>query len=204
MRTIRRAAGQAGAGLAVIVMGLIPVLAEPALAQNRIENPHFHTGVTGWDLILGGVLLWTDLVEEGGCPGSGSALVTSEVESGQHIAAISQCIPLAGEETLYLSARHQGYGTFHAVMEFYPGTDCLAGMLTSAIASQGQSATEWNGISVEASPPAGAVAVLVFLIGADSEPHGLSLDEIVLSGQEPVFLDGFDGNAGGEGAPCRW
>jgi hypothetical protein len=204
MRTNRGEAGRAGARLAVIVMGLISGLPSPAHAQNRIENAHFHTDVANWDLILGGVLLWTDLVEEGGCSGSGSALVTSEVESGQHIAAISQCLQLAGEDTLFLSARHQGYGTFHAVMEFYPETDCVTDVITSVIASQAQSATEWNEISVEASPPAEAVAVHVFLIGSDSEPHGLSLDAIVLAEQEPVFLDGFDGNEGGEGAPCRW
>ena len=52
--------------------------------------------------------------------------------------------------------------------------------------------------------PANANGVLVLLVAADPLPHGLSVDDAMLTEEFPIFLDGFDGNDAGEVAPCRW
>ena len=111
--------GKIGAGGAalppsqVLMLAIMVILGSgaPAGAQNLAQNAHFHTDVAGWDRLRGGALLWTDLADEGDCPGSGSALVTSEPVSAQHIAAISQCISVVVARSLNAPGAPNGRDT---------------------------------------------------------------------------------------------
>ena len=206
--------GKIGAGGAALPPSLVLMLAimvilgsgAPAGAQNLAQNAHFHTDVAGWDRLRGGALLWTDLADEGDCPGSGSALVTSEPVSAQHIAAISQCISVVGPTELFFSVRHMGYGTFRVELEYFQGTECYSS-LTATIASESQTPTAWKEFAFPSWAPPYTVTMEIRLYATDSAPHGLSVDEVTLSRRPPIFLDGFEGSDGIGGAaspPCRW
>ena len=187
---------------ATLIFGFVSA----AGAQNLVSNAHFHEDTDGWELLYGGVLLWTDLAEEGECPGSGSALVTSEPVGAQHVAAFTQCIPFSGPSDLYLSVRHMGYGTFRAELDYFLGDSCYAS-LTSTFASEAQSPVAWDDFGFESWAPPATRSIELRFYATDSSPHGLSVDEVILSRLPPIFLDGFEGSdgLGGEAnPPCRW
>ncbi len=198
---VRRTA--AGIGIAgMLLLGL----AAPASAQNLVPNAHFHADVAGWELLTGGVLLWTNVAEEGECPGSGSALVTSAPVLTQHVAAFRQCLPFLGPSDLFFSVRHMGYGTFRAEVDFSLGVDCYQS-LTATIASESQTAGVWKEFGFQAWAPPDTHSIELRFYGTDSAPHGLSVDEVTLSRRPPIFLDGFEGSDGlGDevNPPCRW
>lgn len=184
----------------------LPGLAASAAAQNLVPNPHFHADVAGWELLTGDLLMWTNLADEGECPGSGSALVTSELVTSQHVAAFKQCFPFTGPSDLFFSVRHMGYGTFRVELDFFLGSDCYQS-LTATIASEPQTAGVWKEFGFQTWAPSDTHSIELRFYGSDSAPHGLSVDEITLSRHPPIFLDGFDGSDGlgdESNPPCRW
>lgn len=207
---MRSGGGGSRGGLAVWGVGFAALLMLGAVAaagaQNLAQNGHFHTDVAGWELLTGGVLLWTDLADEGDCPGSGSALVTSAPVLTQHVAAFKQCLPFIGPKDLFLSVRHLGYGTFRVELDFFDAIDCYQS-LTTTIASESQTPVAWQEFAVPAWAPPGTETIEIRFYATDSAPHGLSVDAVTLSLRPPIFLDGFDGSDPGdpgENPPCRW
>jgi hypothetical protein len=97
-----------------------------------------------------------------------------------------------------------GYGTFTLWLEYYTAFNCAAGSLTSASTSVVQTPTVWQTTVLSAVPPSNANAVQVFFTAIDADPHGLVIDEAILTPDWPIFLDGFEGNDSGDTDPCRW
>ncbi len=186
---------------AVLCVGAAP--AQPAEAQNLARNGQFHSDTENWSLVFGSLLLWTDLTEEGECPGSGAALIPSEPVLGEEVAQIEQCITLHDETNLFVHVRHQGYGTFRIHLDFFTATNCAAGALTFADSNEAQTPSVWDTLVLSAVPPENANGVRIHLSAGDSEPHGLLVDGITVTEHSPLFLDGFDGSDG-ETPPCRW
>lgn len=181
-------------------------LAASAGAQNLVPNAHFHGDVAGWELATGGLLMWTNLAEEGECPGSGSALVTSAPVATVHVAGFKQCIPFVGPADLYFSVRHMGYGTFRAEVDFFNSIDCYQS-LTATVGTESQTPAAWKEYSFPTWAPPYTQSIELRFFATDSAPHGLSVDEVILSRLPPIFLDGFEGSDGiGDwvNPPCRW
>jgi hypothetical protein len=175
-----------------------------AIGQNLVTNPNFHQDVAGWDLVLGNLLLWTNLTDGGDCENSGSALVSSALANGQHYATLGQCIPVGSEPTLHARVRHQGYGTFTLRLEAQTTLNCSGGPLGSASADFAQAPVQWQDANVTLSLPVNANSVSVYLYAIDADPHGLLIDGVYAGELDPIFLDDFDGNGDGESSPCRW
>ena len=201
-RFVRRALGRSVRGALMVALAILGSAA--AAAQNLVLNGDFHTDPVGWDLQLGTQLLWTDLTEEGGCAASGSGLVPSELATGVHRAAISQCITLHDEPNIFARVRHQGYGTFTLRLDFRTALNCAAGVLTWATTTQVQDPVSWQTLLLSAVPPSNANGVIVTLRAEDGDPHGMLVDGVSVTSRWPIFLDGFDGNDPGENTPCRW
>lgn len=200
-RFVRRALGRAVRGALMVALA---ILGSAAAAQNLVLNGDFHADPVGWDLQLGTQLLWTDLTEEGGCAASGSGLVPSELATGVHRAAISQCIRLHDEPNIFARVRHQGYGTFTLRLDFRTALNCAAGVLTWATTTQVQDPVSWQTLLLSAVPPSNANGVIVTLRAEDGDPHGMLVDGVSVTSRWPIFLDGFDGNDPEENTPCRW
>ncbi|MEO7793997.1 MAG: hypothetical protein ABIV06_04430, partial [Thermoanaerobaculia bacterium] len=159
---------------------------------------------SSWQLVVGANVLWTDILDSSGCANSGSALIPSASDDGGQVAAIGPCVTLQGESTLYASVQHRGYGEFFLRLLFYSAADCSAGSLDTPIAGELQNPDAWDLLTMVTPVPPEAHAVYFLLAAGDSLPHGLSVDDAMLTEQFPIFLDGFDGNGGGETSPCRW
>lgn len=192
--------GTAGAAMVFV----LAMSGGAAGAQNLLANPSFDDDASGWQLGAGTMLLWTDIVDASGCPNSGSALVPSSGDDEGQTASLLQCVTLHGEENLYASVWHRGYGLFDLRLLFYTAINCSTGPLTAPVATEAQDPDNWNLLTMVTPVPANANAVYVLLVGYDAAPHGLSVDDVMLTGQFPIFLDGFDGNDPGTTAPCRW
>ncbi|MEO8275835.1 MAG: hypothetical protein ABI639_06415 [Thermoanaerobaculia bacterium] len=178
----------------------------PAGGQILVTNPHFDTDVSGWQEVLG-TLIWTDLTDEGDCSASGSAIVASEHEGGQEIAAMEQCAPIGGVANLFAQVRHMGYGNFTIELDFTTTENCSTGFLTTASTTVAQTPGVWQTTLVSGVPPPGTNRVLLRFFAVDTDPHGLSIDEAILGSRWPLLIDGFDRNdpeGGGGSAPCRW
>ena len=189
----------------VLFLGALAVFFTGALgAQNLLDNPSFDVDASSWDLSAGTGVLWTDLLEASGCANSGSALIPSDGDEESQAAGIVQCVTLHGEDTLYASVWHRGYGTFYLQLAFTTAVNCAAGALDLAQATEPQDPEAWNLLTMVAPVPANANGVLVILAAVDPLPHGLSVDDAMLTEKFPIFLDGFDGNDAGESSPCRW
>jgi hypothetical protein len=189
----------------LLFLGFVAALFTGALdAQNLLDNPSFDVDTSSWNLEVGGALLWTDLLEASGCANSGSALISSEGDEENQTAAIAQCVTLHGEENLYASVQHRGYGTFHLLFVFTTAINCAAGSIGTITASEPQDPDAWNLLTMLSAVPANAHGVLVIFSAQDPAPHGLSLDDAMLTKDFPIFLDGFDGNDPGDSTPCRW
>lgn len=186
-----------------MLLGLV-LLPGASRAQNLLHNPSFDADVSAWQLVVGTSMLWTDIVDASGCPNSGSALIPSAGDDEGQTAGIIQCVPLHGEATLYASVWHRGHGLFDLRLLFYTAINCATGQLTAPVATEAQDPDSWNLLTMVASVPANANAVFVLLVGYDAEPHGLSVDDVMLTREFPIFLDGFDGNDAGATAACRW
>lgn len=172
-------------------------------AQNLMTNGSFHSDVASWTAGLG-TLLWTNIADEGDCPASGAALISSEPASGQHYASLSQCVGVDGQANLFAQVRHMGYGTFFLRLDYYTAVNCATGVLTSAETSVVQTPTIWQTSVLSAVPPPNANALLVTFSAVDADPHGLVIDEAILSERWPLMLDGFEGNNSGDSDPCHW
>ena len=192
-----------GAAIAAL-LGALLATATPIAAQNLLANPHFHENALEWDLEIGQQILWTQLVEEGDCSNSGAALVVSEETDSGDIATIFQCLAIDDVTDLYAGARHLGYGDFSLEITTYTAFNCSTGILGFAKVTLAQSPVAWNDAFVSLSVPANANAASVRLSAVDDDPHGLSVDEVILTPRRFIFLDGFDGNDPGEPSPCRW
>ena len=175
-----------------------------ARAQNLVENPDFHLDASGWEHGPGTQLLWTNLTDEGECPGSGAALVSSEDTGIGHYAAIRQCVTIGDGDELFARARYLAYGGLTVRFQFYTAFNCATGAVGFAESDWPESPVEWADAALAASPPANANAVELRFTAIDDQPHGLVVDGVVVSRAEPIFLDGFEGHAGGESEPCRW
>ena len=176
-------------------------------AQNLVYNPSFDSDPLGWSLDTGGALLWTGLADEGECPGSGAGLATSaESLPGSHVVVIGQCLAgLTPASSLHVRARHMGYGQFSIVLHSFGTVDCESGFLGSLGSPLvAQSPTEWQTSELHVALSAAAHSVFLQLTASDFEPHGLLVDGVEAAAREPIFLDGFEGDEGGEEAPCRW
>jgi hypothetical protein len=190
--------------LALVTLALtVELLSSRLCAQNLVVNGGFHSDVAGWDGDSG-TLLWTDITEEGDCPGSGAALIASEPAAGQHYATISQCVSVVGLSSLSIHVRHQGYGTFTTVLQFFQGDICNAGALQNVSVGVSQTPTVWQTHGFNTVVPSTAQAVQVILRAIDAEPHGLLIDGVTLTTRSPIFLDDFEGNESGDSDPCRW
>lgn len=197
MRTRLRFPGGLFAGLAVVVVSA-------AGAQNLLVNGDFHDDALSWELSLGSQLDWTGAPEEADCSGSGAALVTAELASGLYQATIHQCVELGDLTSVHSRVRHRGNGDLVMQLVFLSSFDCTFGFLTNALLLQAQNPTQWQTASLGGAAPPSANAVLLSLNARDEDPHALLIDAAYLGERNPIHLDGFEGNQGGESEPCRW
>jgi hypothetical protein len=188
----------------VLSLGALAVLLTGALgAQNLLDNPSFDAGTSAWVLGEGTALEWTDALEPSDCSNSGSARIPSELFEG-HSSAILQCAALDGEEWLYASVWHRGTGQFDLRLLFYTASDCLSGPISAPVVTEPQEPDVWNLLTMLEPVPVNANGVFLLLAATDVVPHVLFVDDVMLTEEFPIFLDGFDGNDAGESSPCRW
>lgn len=90
LRINRFAAPLTAPVLALTVVALLAA-ARMGAAQNLLVNPHFDTGLTGWEIL--GPATWDGTLDAGGAPTSGSAkgVIT---QLGGIDAIVAQCVPL--------------------------------------------------------------------------------------------------------------
>ena len=188
----------------VLMLSIVGALPGGLAAQNLLANPSFDTDAASWNLAVGTGVLWTDILDASGCAGSGSALIPSSGDDENQSAGITQCVALHGEPTLYASVWHRGYGFFDLRLLFYTAVNCAAGAISGPVATEPQDPDNWGLLTMVTPVPANANGVLVLLVAYDPLPHGLSVDDAMLTAEFPIFLDGFDGNDPGEVTPCRW
>ncbi len=216
MREARRNAGRGPMGSAgwagwgrwamptgLVLVGIL-VGAQEGRAQNLLENPSFDEDAASWILGEGADLLWSDSLNANACSGSGSALVPSTGDSEGQVSAILQCVELHGEQRLFASVWHRGEGQFDLRLLFYTASDCLSGPISAPVASEAQDPQVWNLLTMLEDVPAAARSVFLLLAAGDAGPHQLVVDNVMLTEEFPIFLDGFDGNDPGETTPCLW
>jgi hypothetical protein len=173
-------------------------------AQNLIPNPDFHDSTTGWTLAAGQQLLWDSVLEEGNCAGSGSAQVRSAVSGNNQRAEIVVCVATAGLETLFLQTRSVAVGSFYYGADFFPTTDCSSAAIDGGSSSLEPTPLVWSTVGALFPVPPAAGSAEIFIGALDGVAHKLSIDAVVITGEEAIFLDGFEGNLNGTSAPCRW
>lgn len=183
---------------------LLALTAAAAPAENLVTNGWFHHNRFGWDLLDGSDILWTDLSDGSDCTNSGSVIAISELQQGQHVARIGQCLGLLDETFIFGYARYRGdAASLTALLTSYFSDDCSGAAIGEASFSfsaiDSWRTAEWGG-----SLPAGVRSLYVSFTGIDPAPHGLNVDEVIVTGDYLIFLDGFDGNDSGTTAPCRW
>ncbi len=183
---------------------LLAFAATAAPGQNLATNPDFHTSVTGWTSGPGLAPLWTDLSDAGGCAESGMALVVAEQTQAGYNASLRQCIALTGQTALRADVRYMSDGEFRLFFDFWTTTNCAAGGLGFESVTRPASPATWAVAKLSAAVPDSANAVQLRLVASDSQPHSLKVDAVYLGRSPLIFRDGFDGNAAGETAPCRW
>jgi hypothetical protein len=193
----------ASAAIAAIAASALLVGVTPAAAQNLVQNGDFDDDAAHWQLTAGTQILWTDILDANDCPGSGSALVPSSLVGGVHKAGITQCIPIAGGGPTTFVFHHRGYGMLTAKLEAFLAPTCVGanGGVSTTFA---QDPDAWNEYWMMAGFSPVTDAVRITLEAADSEPHGLSIDGVVVSGRFPLLLDGFEGDEEEDLPPCRW
>lgn len=183
---------------------LLALAAAAAPGQNLATNPDFHTTVAGWNSGPGLAPLWTDLSDAGGCAESGMALVVAESTQAGYYATLRQCIPLTDPAALSAEVRYMSDGEFRLYLDFWTTTNCAAGGLGFETVTRPASPATWGKATLSAPVPDSANAVQLRFVAIDPEPHSLKADAVYLGGSPLIFRDGFDGNAPGESAPCRW
>jgi hypothetical protein len=164
----------------LLLVGLGALSAAALRAENRVANPHFHTDVADWDLLLGTQMLWTDLTDEGDCAASGVALVSSEPGDVVHYASLGQCVGLGEEPTVHAAVRYQAYGSFRLYVDFFTATNCAAGGLGYEMTVWPGSPAAWADASLDAARPPSANAAQLRFVATDIAPHGLVVDAAYL------------------------
>lgn len=178
-----------------------------AFGQNLVTNGHFHVDDSGWALDLAGTTLDRDGSEdEGGCAGSGAGSGTSAPgQMGLEQVRILQCVPIVGGGSAYLRFRHKGEGVVTFRLQSFQTNGC-GGQANGVFNSSEfpQSADAWSSAAGSISVSGDTQSVELRVVASNATPHTFLLDGVELRYEDSIFVDDFEGNDGGESAPCRW
>jgi len=194
--------------LAVSIAGLV-LLAVSATAQNLATNADFDDDVSTWVLRDGSSLIWYP-VDPGGCSGSGSAAAASvEIPMGPgqsaDVVGVIQCFdaPVSGK-LFYTLLRTSAVST-SLFLSFHQSAACGDESPTVVNVDLDPTAGWEAGGLLDVEVPPGTQSVR---FGVEALSLNLSfevwLDRVYVGTDEPIFLDGFDGDLLDETSPCRW
>jgi len=178
----------------------------PAFAQNLVTNGQFDASATGWTIDVGSSFDRDGTEDEGGCAGSGAGVGLSGVgQMGLEQVRVLQCVHVTGGETAYLRFRHKGEGIVTFRLQTFQATSC-GGQANTAFHSGDfpQSADSWSTATGAISVSADSQSLEIRILASNATPHTFYLDGVELRYLDSIFVDDFEGNEGGETAPCRW
>jgi hypothetical protein len=184
--------------------GALAAFATATAAQNLYPNPDFHDdlGTDGWVVDPGFLQHGDD--DASGCPASGILQASAEeiIPLSTAMLGLGPC--LAFEEAATAEVRFLYQGFVSSLFDFnsagaavYAEATCAGSPLVESIEFFTEFAG-WRVFEAALAVPAGG-ALRVELTSSGDTGGAVSVDEILVTREPPVFLDGFEG-----GAACRW
>ena len=184
---------------------LLVLSAGAASPQNLFVNADLDEDLAGWQLACGTTLSYQATEDEAGCPNSGSAHSTSGPCVGFEGAGAGQCVPVTEGVMLHATGRVRAPAGFVGVaLRYFESADCTGDPLLELTSPPGPASGAWQTASFSDLPPVGALSVALGFGAVNVSPVDVDVDAGFVGPAPLIFRDGFDGDADGSTAACRW